>query len=268
MGALRYVGLVGGFQSNGQGATLTDNGGQGAKFTSRYTGETDPFRLNSNGGGSCWPLLVDLGLARGVKYIILNGGIGGAAIRFFPGTVGATVGGQTIPVSTLNTSGASLTGGTGEICREGDAGFDPFGLLIRMRTAKATYPQITEWAGLWSNAESDVGTSLSSYRDALVSIGDYFLDSGCVAYLPGLSASGGNNSGSMNTLSAGVDAAIALMQSQGKRVSRGADLYARFGMSPPLYPERTSPATKVHLTLEAQRVQAELWNAALMADGL
>ena len=263
----RHIGILWAGQSNQQGATLTDNGASGAKFVSVYTGEVEPFRLNANGAGSCLPRLVDLGLARGVKYLILNGAIGGSAARFFPGTIGATVGGQSIPVATLNTSGASLTGGTGVICREGDAGFDPFGLLGRMRTAKAAYPQITEWIGTWANAESDGGTTTQAYRDALVSIGNYFLASGCGAFFPGLSASGGNSSANMNALSAGVDEAIALMRSQGKRVYRGADLYARFGMSPPLYPERSSPATKVHLTFEAQRVQAELWDAAFAKAG-
>ena len=93
------------------------------------------------------------------------------------------------------------------------------------------------------------------------------LTSGCNAFLPGLSASGGNSAANMNALSAGVDAAVTLMRAQGKRVFKGGDLYARLGMSPPLYPERSAPATLVHLTLEGQRIQAELWNAALQAAG-
>jgi len=38
-------------------------------------------------------------------------------------------------------------------------------------------------------------------------------------------------------------------------------------MTPPLYTEKFAVATKVHLTKEGQRGQAELWNAALLAAG-
>lgn len=269
MPAPRNIGLLWMGQSNQQGATLTDNGGQGFKFTSEFMGVSEPFRPNSNGGGSCLPRLLDLGLRRGVRYLIFNGAIGGAAIQHFTGVVGATVTGglASAPVANNNMSGVTLTAGTGVIATEGHPDFDPFGALARMRTLEQQYPQITEWIAAFANAESNQGTSSAFYQAAHVSIANYMFATGCAAYFAGLSSSGANTQGTMNNLQAGVAAAVAQLRAEGKAAYRGGDLYARFGMDHPTYPERTAPTTLVHLRPEGQRVQAELWDAAFAAAG-
>ncbi len=269
MPAPRVVGVLWGGQSNQQGATLTDNGGSGALFTSAYTGETEPFRLNANGGGSCLPRLVDLGLARGVKFMFFNGGIGGASATHFSGVVGASVvgGSAATPAAACNMSGVGLSAGTGVAAVEGGPQFDPFGLLARMRAIKLQWPQITEWVGTWANAESDGLTSASLYQGSIETIGNYLLASGCNKFLCGLSSAGQADSTGMNKLQTAYRAALTKMASEGKQVARGGDLYDVFGLFPPLYDERFAPGTRVHLTLEGQRKQAEAWNAALLAAG-
>ena len=265
---MRNIGIWWTGQSNQAGATLTDNGGVGALFTSSYTGVSDPLRLNVNGGGSCLPYLIDLGLARGVNYIILNGAIGGASVYHYSGIVGATVtGSATDPAIFCNMGSSGLSLSAGTACVEGDAQFDPFTFNARLRAAKALYPQITEWVGCWANAESDGGTASALYQAALVSNANYALASGVNKYLIGLSSSGNNSQATMDRLQTAYLAAIGTLVGQGKNVAQGADLYAKWGMTPPLYTEKFAVATKVHLTKEGQRVQAELWNAALLAAG-
>lgn len=255
-------------QSNQAGATLSDNGGVAALFTDEDTGLTDPLPPNSNGGGSMWPLVSQLGSARGVRYKILNGAVGGASVAHFTGIVGATVtGSQTDPLIFHNMGSSGLSTAAGTPCVEGDAAFDPFGFLASLRTLKATFPQITSWVGFFSNAESDGGMSAAQYQAHLVSISNYCFASGCDTMLLGLSSSGNNSQNNMDTLAAGRAAAVAQLIAAGKNVFDGPNLYRKFGMTPPLYTEKYAVATKVHLTKEGQRVQGELMNAALIAAG-
>ncbi len=260
MGGVRTIGVLWLGQSNQQGATLSDNGGTGALRTSAATGNAEPYWGNANGGGSCLPVLEDFGAQRGKRYIIFNGAIGGAAIEHFCGVVGATVtgGSAATPVAARNMSGVGLTAGTGVPAVEGGGTFDPFGMLARARAALQSYPQITEWIGMFANAESNGGSSTAFYQACHISIANYLFTSGCRAYFAGLSASGNNSQANMDTLSAGVTGAIQALRATGKNAHRGPDLYAQFGMNPGLYDERFAPGTRVHLNDATQYWQGIL----------
>lgn len=268
MAAVVNRGILGIGQSNFAGAALSDNGGVAATFTDKYTGITDPLPPNSNGGGSMWPHLSQLGNERGVRYLIRNCAVGGASVAHFTGIAGATVtGSQTDPLfyHNMGTSGLSTAVGTALI--EGQTGFDPLGFLASARSEKAKYPQVTGWTAIFANAESDGGMSAAQYQAHLVSIANYALASGCDSVLLGLSASGGNSQANMDKLEGARAAAVAQLQAAGKPVFDGPNLYKRFGMRPPLYPEKYALGTSVHLTKEGQRVNAELTDASLQAAG-
>lgn len=269
MAHVRTIGLLWLGQSNQAGATLTDNGALGAKFVSEYMGTQEPFLPNANGGGSCLPKLLDEALEHNVRLKIINLACGGASVAHFTGSAGASVVGQVAdPAIYSNMGGNGLSGGTGVPCVEGDANFDPFSLLARVRTWKAKHPEITTWIAAFANGESDGGMSSANYRTGLVSLANYLLSSGVDKVFIGLSASGGNSAANMNKLQAAYLAAIEELKAQGKPVEKGADLYAKWGMYPPLYTERNAVTTRVHLTLEGQRVNAELWNKAFIDGGI
>lgn len=264
MATLRNVLVLITTQSNGAGATCTDNGGAALAYVDPYMGITDPIYPNANTGGSAWPFLVGLGLKRGVRYHFLNCGVGGARADHFTGLIGATVvGSQTDPLTFHNMGTSSLSTTTGTVCVEGNAGFDPFGLLADSRAKRLEFPQFTECVALFENAESDGGTSAAQYQAALTSIANYHIGTGVTAVMLGLSASGNNSQANMDKLQGAKNAAIAAMQAAGKPVYPGADMYTTFGMTPPLY----QSVPQVHYTLPGQGTHAERLNAALIAIG-
>jgi len=163
-------------------------------------------------------------------------------------------------------SGSGLSGGTVPAV-EGQSDFDPFGFCARARAQIVAYPQITDVISLWANAESDGGTSQANYQAALESISNYMLASNSKKHFIGLSSSGNNSQANMDKLQAARLGALSSLIGAGKSVAEGADLYVKFGMNAPLYPEKTQPATKVHLTAEGQRVHAALWDSSFLAGG-
>lgn len=260
-------------QSNQQGAAYLEGGVVPARYVSRYTGVRDPLPgcNNINQGGSCWPYLIDFGLERGVKFDVVNYAIGGASAFHYTGRLGASISGgadASVPAAQGYMSPYGLSGGTTALV-EGNAGFDPFGLLSRTRAAIAArnVGQYEAVVSFWANGESDTGESAAAYQGALESISNYLLASGSSAHFIGLtSKSASATTGQMDTLQTAVASAVANLSGQSKRVLSGPDLYAYWGSSPPLCYE-TNASTRVHLTLRGQEVQARLLDDALSAAG-
>lgn len=272
--AARRILLISLGQSNEQGAAFLVGGIVRDRYISRYTGLLDPFPgcNNINQGGSFFPYLIDMGLERGVFFHMLNYAIGGASVASYTGRLGATItggGDPSVPAAQGYMSPYGLSGGTSALV-EGDAGFDPFGLLARSREAIDTALAAQHFdavVSLWSNGETDAGTSSAAYQAHLESIGNYMLASGAEAHLIGLSSKGGSATGAqMSTLQSGVAAAITSMRAAGKNVHAGADMFARFGSSPPLYPE-IDGTTYVHGTLRYQEHRARMLDDILMKAG-
>jgi len=270
-GAPRNVGVIDLGQSNFQGASLNANGSGRVSgpvnFVSEYMGLTEPYPLNANGAGSCWPLLQDLGLKRGIRYRILNAAIGGARIVHFTGIEGATVTGRDIPLKTYNANGAGISSGTGRIPRFGEPDFDPYRLLARLKPEMDKTPQITDWVLLWANGESEGGTSGVQYTAALEALGDFAINFlGCSLFMPGFSAQGMLTRAKLNELSSAVDTSVLNMQARGMNVASGPNLFRYFNGKAPLYPEG-NPIVRVHLEMLAQAVQAKLIDRHLEVAG-
>ena len=256
-------------QSNFQGAAMRYPGPRLTanidRARSLRTGETDPFPgcNNSNQGGSCFPYVIDLARARGVRLHVFNYAIGGASVFNYTGLAGAVITSPTLPAANGYFSGGEMIGGT-TVQTEGGADFDPFGLLARARAeVQRCLGKYDAVISSWSNGESDHGTSAATYALGLGSVADYMIASGVNKHLIGLtckipSASTAN----MQLLQQGVTTAIASRP----KCAAGADLFAYFGDSAPLYPE-TGGGAYVHLTLRGQEHHAKLWNAALQAAG-
>lgn len=269
MGAMRDVALVVLGQSNMQGAAMRWPGPRATanidRARSQRTGETDPYPgcNNSNQGGSCLPYLQDMAWARGVRLRVFNYAIGGASVFNYTGLAGATISSPTVPASVGFFSGGEMTGGT-TVQTEGGGDFDPFGLLARARAVvQSLAGECEAIVSIWSNGESDHGTSAANYALGLGSVADYMIASGVDKHLIGLSlkiptATDAN----MLFLQQGVAAAVAARP----KCAPGADLYAFFGSNPPLYPE-TGGGAYVHLTLRGQWHHARLWDSALRSAG-
>lgn len=260
-------------QSNWAGAARNEGGGVPLRYRSIATGITDPLPMcgNANQGGSCFPLLIDIMYARGVRLDVFNAAIGGASIWDYCGRVGGTppVSGATIIGQGYFLNGQRLSGGTGT-CVEGDPDFDPFGLLAWARTALASasaldYDIVVSY---WCNGESDAGSTAGSYADAQVSVANYMLGSAVDKHLIGLTCKqAAATAESFNILQQGITQAVAALKYQDKPVFRGHDMYARYGSAPPLYPEPDG-VSYVHLTMRGQEVQAHLASNALYAAGV
>lgn len=260
-------------QSNWQGAAKTEGGGKVAKYRSVISGVSDPFPMcnNSGQGGSCFPRLIDLMFSRGVKLDVYNAAIGGASIWDYCGRVGATVPvpGATIVGQGWFGPGQNITGGT-TTCIEGDADFDPCGLLARSRAAIVAASSLghDEIVSYWCNGESDVGKSAAEYAGAQVSIANYMFASVAAKHIIGLASKQATASNAnFILLQQGIAQAVATFKAQGKPVYSGHDMYAHYGSNPPLYPE-SDGTTYVHMTLRGQEVQAHLVNNALFAAGI
>lgn len=268
--AMPVIGLIVLGQSNMQGAAMRWPGPRATanidRFRSLRTGETDPYPgcNNSNQGGSCLPYLQDLAFARGVRLRVFNMAIGGASVFDYTGRAGAVITNPTVPASVGYMNG-ERSGGT-TIQREGDAEFDPLGLLSRSRAvAQSLAGECDAVVSIWSNGESDssTSTSASDYALGLGSEADYMIASGVDKHLIGLSLKIPTVSdANMQALQSGVSQALAGRP----RCAPGADLYALFGSNAPLYPE-TGGGAYVHLTLRGQYHHARMWDAALRAAG-
>jgi len=270
-GAPRVIGAIDLGQSNFQGASLNANGSGKVSgpvnFVSEQMGLTEPYPMNANGAGSCWPRLQDLGLKRGIRYRILNAAIGGARIVHFTGMEGATITGRDVPLRTYNANGAGISGGTGRIPRFGHPDFDPYGLLARLKPEMDKTPQIRDWVILWANGESEGGTPGAMYSEAIESLGDFAINVlGCSLFMPGFSAQGTLSRSKLNELSAAVDTSIQNMQALGMNVAAGPNLFRYFNGKCPLYPEG-NPIVRVHLEMLAQATQAKLIDRHLEAAG-
>jgi len=265
---MRTLALIVTGQSNMQGAAMRWPGPRIPanidRARSLRLGETDPYPgcNNSNQGGSCLPYLQDMMFARGWRLRVFNYAIGGASVFNYTGLAGATISSPANPAANGYMNG-EMSGGT-TVQREGDAEFDPFSLLSRSRTViQGLAGECDAIVSIWSNGESDHGTSAATYALGLGSVADYLIASGVDKHLIGLTlkiptATDPN----MVLLQQGVATAIASRP----KCAAGADLYAYFGSNPPLYPE-TGGGAYVHLTLRGQEHHAKLWNAALQAAG-
>lgn len=267
---MREILLIGQGQSNLAGAACMEGGVVKAKHTSIYGSQTDPFPgcNNLGQGGSMFPYLIDRGRARGVNYTVLNYAIGGASVYHYTGRSGAAVSGgdAATPASVGYMGSIGLSGGSG-VPAEIDADFDPFDLLSRSRTAIADPTGYESVVGIWSNGEADAGLSAAAYQAGLEAVADYMLDSGVDALLIGLTSKHASaSSANFNALQTGVTDAIAALVGETKPVFAGANLWAHYASTPPLYPE-TDASTRVHLTLRGQEVHAWLWDAKLAAAG-
>lgn len=267
--AMRTLGLAVMGQSNMQGAACRWPGPRVTanidRARSLRTGETDPYpgSNNNNQGGSCLPYLQDMLYARGIRLRVFNYALGGASVFNYTGLLGATISTPSVPASVGYFAGSEMTGGT-TVQTEGGSDFDPFGLLARSRAVvQSLAGECDSIVSIWSNGESDHGTSAATYAAGLGSVADYMIASGVEKHLIGLSlkiptATDPN----MVLLQTGVANAIAPRA----KCAPGADLYAYFGSNPPLYPE-TGGGAYVHLTLRGQYHHARLWDAALRAAG-
>lgn len=260
-------------QSNQLGAAALEGGVVRVKATSSYLSQTDPFPgSNQLGqGGSMFPYLIDRARQRGVNYTIRNYAIGSASVDHYLGITGATVtgGSASTPAAQGYMGAVGLSGGSG-IPAEGDADFDPFGLLSRARAAiVAANPNSFDAAiTCWANGESDTGKTAVAYQARLEAIANYLLADGNVdAHFIGLSSKqAATSAANYDALQSGVGLAIAARQSAGKPVYQGGDLYAWYGVNPPLYPENDT-TTRAHLTLRGQEVQAWRWDLKLASAG-
>lgn len=269
MATMRTVALVVLGQSNMQGAACLWPGPRITanidRARSQRTRETDPYPgcNNSTQGGSCLPYLQDMAWARGVRLRVFNYAIGGASVFHYTGLAGATISSPTVPASVGYFSGGEMTGGT-TVQTEGGGDFDPFGLLARARSVvQSLAGECDAIVSIWSNGESDHGTSAATYALGLGSVADYMIASGVNKHLIGLSLKTSTATDpNMVLLQQGVSTAIASRP----KCAAGADLYALFGGNPPLYPE-TGGGSYVHLTLRGQWHHARMWNAALRATG-
>lgn len=259
-------------QSNWQGAAKTEGGGAVAKYHSAVAGLTDPLPMcnNSGQGGSCFPKLIDIMACRGIRLDVYNAAFGGASIWDYCGRVGATVPvpGATIIAQGWLGSGQNITGGT-PTCIEGDSGFDPLGLLARVRAAVVGASQFGYDAiiSYWVNGESDAGASAATYAAAQVSVANYMVASGVTKHIIGLTSKQATASGAnFQLLQQGIAQAVATCQGEGKPVASGHDMYAHYGSAPPLYPE-SNGTTYVHMTLRGQEQQAWLVNNTLYQLG-
>lgn len=267
--AMRVLGAVFDGQSNFQGSANRWAGPRNSttidRFRSRRTGESDPYPgSNNNGqGGSLIPYLQDLLWERGIRLKVYNMAIGGASVFNYTGRLGAVITSPTVPASVGYFSGGEMTGGT-TVQVEGGSDFDPFGLLARSRVAVQRLRQECDSViSLWSNGESDAGSSASQYAAGVGSVADYMIASGVDKHLIGLtckipSASTAN----MQLLQQGIAQAIATRP----KCAAGADLFDYWGDNAPLYPE-TGGGAYVHLTLRGQQHHAQRWNLALQAAG-
>lgn len=261
-------------QSNMQGAARTVTGATRDLAVSRFTGVTDPLPgcNNVGQGGSCLPMLLDLGLARGVRYHFWNGAIGGASVMHYTGRVGGVASGTASnPAANGFTTNEAVSGGT-RAAIEGESDFDPYGLLARCRAAIAARPQFDRVVFLWSNGESDVGFgtagNYADYRGAIDSVVRYMFASGVDAALVGLSSK--HDTGTVSQyqfLQLGISEVVANLRGAGLPVYAGGDLFAYYGATPPLVPELSDPSRRVHLSIRGQELHALLWNAALQAAG-
>lgn len=261
-------------QSNFQGQAKDDTG-----YTKQYhvskTGARDPLPgcNNTQQGGSLWPYLIDLGLRRGVEYVPLNYAIGGASVFHYSGRVGASVSGggdPTVPAAQGFMTPYGLSGGSTP-CVEGDANFDPFGFCARGRAAVAarlSNDRFDDVVFLWSNGESDAGTSADDYAKGLTSVANYALASGCSRAFIGLTSKHASGSvANFDILETGVSQALTRIQQTGGNAQWGANLYRVFGLEVPLFPE-TDGTSYVHLTLRGQLRHALAWNAVLSNAGV
>lgn len=251
---MKDVLLVTAGQSNMRGNGRTDNGATFIRRSSVYRGDIDRQY-------SMMPYLVDLGIQRGVRYTCLNYAVGSASITHYTGRVGATItGSATDPLVNMTMGSSGLSGGT-TICTEGVAGFDPFGFLNAIRSAIAARPYFDEVIALWSNGESDSAISQADYQAALQSITNNLIASGCDKVYLGLSSKPYSyGAASYDTLDAAITVALASMA--GLPVYAGANLYRKFGNTPPLYAE-TGTTYYVHITDRGQKLHAIEWNKVL-----
>lgn len=266
--AMRVVGLVVLGQSNMQGAACAWQGPRAAstidRFRSLRTGETDPYPgcNNSNQGGSCLPFLQDLAWARGIRLRVFNYAIGGASVFDYTGRLGAVITNPTTPASVGYMNGERAGGTT--IQNEGDAAFDPLGLLSRARAVvQGLAGECDAVVSIWSNGESDssTSTSASDYAAGVGSVADYMIASGVDKHLIGLSLKIPTvTDAQMLALQSGVATAIASRA----KCAAGADMYEYHGSNAPLYPE-TGGGAYVHYTLRGQRHHALRWDAKLAA---
>lgn len=265
-------------QSNKQGAACKwpgpRNAAQRDRAVSLRTGQTDPYpgSNNTGQGGSMFPFLQDMLYARGIYLRVWNYAIGGASIYQYTGRLGATISTPTVPAANGYFSGGEMSGGT-TVCVEGDADFDPFGLLARTRAAIQSVAGTSERIiTSWSNGESDqAGVSRTQYGQAQGSIADYlrasiaFEQQAAHTHLIGLSLQ-------LDTTSSGdmVLMQQAIADALGTRTwtKPGADLFAEWGPNAPRYKD-SDTAGYVHLTLNpGQRRHAELEFAAMQGAGL
>ena len=270
---MRNILLIASGQSNWSGAGKNESGAVIQRQRSFYTGTTDPLPMQNNvmGGGSCFPMLIDLCWERGIRLTVLNCAIGGASVFDYCGRAGATV---PVPGATIISQGwigpgQNITGGT-TTCVEGDAGFDPLGLLARQRAEIAARKAVFGFdkvISYWCNGESDAGTGSATYADGLKSVADYMIGSGVDAHFIGLTSKQASaTTGQFNALQAGITQAVSDLVAQGKPVVKGHDMYAIYGSNPPLYAE-SDGATYVHMTGRGQYRQSIAVNDVLKASG-
>lgn len=261
-------------QSNKQGNAKLLSGVGSDKFQSLRTGMTEPFPgcNNAGQGGSSTPFLVDLLIAQGVMPTVIDATIGGASAFLFCGRQGwALTGNAADPAALGYSSTVTYTGtSTNAVLREGDAGFDPCGLLARTRAmiaAQMASKRFDAVLVLWGQSESDVSYGQAGYyaiwRDALLSIGDYMAASSVDKVLYSLSVQyGATTAVQMQYMQQAIAEAVAARP----WAYKGPDLFALWGPNAPLVPEPPpNGATRVHLDLRGQQIYGQKWLDALLA---
>lgn len=276
--AMRVWDYFTGGQSNRQGAGCKwpgpRNADQRDRAVSLSTGQTDPYpgSNNTGQGGSMFPFLQDMLYARGIYLRVWNFAIGGASIYQYTGRVGASISTPTVPAAVGYFSGGEMSGGT-SVCVEGNADFDPFTLLDRMRKAIQSVAGTSERIiTSFSNGESDQsGISRTQYGQAQGSIADY-LRASVPADLRAIHDHLIGWSLQLDTTT-NADMVLGQLAISDALATRpwahpGADLFAEWGPNAPRYKDGDG-AGYVHLmTHPGQRRHAELEFRAMQNAGL
>jgi hypothetical protein len=217
-----------------------------------------------------------------IDYILIPPGQTLATGSSAPNWAGATnindtVTDGTITWTLVQTSGAKAQG---SVLASGDLGFDPLGLLARLKTALDAVENVDERWVFLSNGQSDSQGAEGSqntvrgwYETALTSIANWAIAQGYKVAIGFTCYNPGSPTYQFDTLStarANVLAAFAA-GANAANVIGGADLYQSMGTNLRsaglVYPEPGNPSAAPHLTDDGMMLAAGHWFDALKAAG-
>lgn len=162
----------------------------------------------------------------------------GSAPDFSTATVGATVTDGTVVWTCVSTDAAGLGLTNGTIMGESNKGFgfDPFGAMARLHEQMQQVHGVYRKIIYISNGQSDISATTAWYRDALVSIGNYFLVRGYEIMVGLTTWFPLSTVAAYNNLKQGRIDALTILRAtvNGAKVYDGADLYTLMGVTGPM----------------------------------